>query len=188
MVQLLTDQTCVRCPALAASRSRVVHGYGDPAARVVFVGEAPGRRGADRTGIPFSGDKSGRVLQWMLIALGLQDDPAPTELPQLRCFLTNAVRCCPLANRTPTPAEAANCARFLTHELDAIDPRIVVPVGRLALRVVGMRYLGCDPGLIRPLHASMLRACECVIVPLIHPSRISRAQVEAFIVVMRELL
>src|SRR5262245_32692858 len=124
---LIEDQICARCPALAASRSRVVHGYGDPSARVVFVGEAPGRHGADRTGIPFSGDKSGRALQRILIAVGLQGDQAPVERPRLRCFVTNVARCCPPANRTPTPREVANCAPFLAHELGAIDPWIVVP-------------------------------------------------------------
>jgi len=188
MIGLLTDQTCARCPALVASRSRIAHGYGDPTARIVFVGEAPGRYGADRTGIPFSGDKSGRVLQRMLIELGLQDDRAPVERPQLRCFVTNAVRCCPPANRTPTLAEAVNCAPFLVNELDAVDPRIVVPIGRVALRFVGLRYLGRDPGPLRPLHAIALCAGERVIVPLVHPSRISRAQIKAFIVAMRELL
>jgi DNA polymerase len=188
MIHLFADQTCARCPALAANRRQIVHGYGDPTSRIVFVGEAPGRYGADRTGVPFSGDKSGRALQWILIELGLQDDRAPVDRPRLRCFLTNAVRCCPPANRTPTSAEATNCALFLAHELDAIDPRIVVPVGRIALRVVGLRYLGRDSGPIRPLHAVVLCASERVIVPLIHPSRISRVQVEKFVEVMRELL
>jgi len=77
MVRLLDDQTCARCPALAASRSRIVHGYGDPGARVVFVGEAPGQHGADRSGVPFSGDKSGRALQRILIALGRADEEQP---------------------------------------------------------------------------------------------------------------
>jgi DNA polymerase len=99
--------------------------------------------------------------------------------------LTNAVRCCPPGNRTPAPAEAANCAPFLAHELGAIDPRIVVPIGRVALRAVGLRYLRRDPGPIRPLHAVALYAGERVIIPLIHPSRISRAQIEAFIEVMK---
>ena len=188
MQRLIEDQSCARCPALVASRRRIVHGYGDPCAGVVFVGEAPGRHGADRTGIPFSGDKSGRALQRILIALGLQADQAPGDSPRLRCFVTNAVRCCPPDNRAPSPPEAANCAPFLAHELDVLDPRIVVPVGRVALRTVGLRYLGHDPGLIRPLHAIVLRAGARAIVPLIHPSRIARAQVEAFVAVMRGLL
>jgi DNA polymerase len=188
MIQLLDEQSCARCPALVASRRRIVHGYGDPRAQVVFVGEAPGRHGADRTGIPFSGDKSGRALQRLLIELGLEDEPAPADRPRLRCFLTNAVRCCPANNRTPTPREIANCAHLLDLELNGLPARIVVPVGRIALREVGRRYLGCDPGPIRQVHAAQLRASERVIVPLIHPSRISHAQVAAFIASMREVL
>ena len=76
MMRLIDDQTCARCPALVASRSQIVHGYGDPSARIVFIGEAPGQHGADRTGVPFSGDKSGRALQRMLIELELSADGA----------------------------------------------------------------------------------------------------------------
>ena len=101
MIQLLDDQSCARCPALVASRRRIVHGYGDPSARIVFIGEAPGRHGADRTGVPFSGDKSGRALQRMLIELGMSEDQQPNDQPQLRCFVTNIVRCCP-----PTQSDA----------------------------------------------------------------------------------
>src|SRR5437764_12335128 len=162
MIQLLDDQTCVRCPALVASRSRIVHGYGDPRQRIVFVGEAPGRRGADRSGVPFSGDKSGRALQRMLITLGLAEETAPAERLRLRCFVTNTVRCCPPANRTPTPGEVANCAPFVQFELAAIEPRVIVPVGRVALQAIGLRYLGYDPGPIRPLHAVVLHAAGCM--------------------------
>src|SRR3954447_18345641 len=117
MIRILDDQSCTRCPALVASRCRIVHGYGDPGARIVFVGEAPGQQGADRTGVPFSGDKSGRALQRILIALGLAEEREPTMRPQLRCFITNVVRCCPPANRTPMPAEVTSCAPFLAFEL-----------------------------------------------------------------------
>lgn len=188
MLQLLDDQTCDRCAMLASNRRRIVHGYGDPRSRVVFVGEAPGRHGADRTGTPFSGDKSGRALQRILIALGLTDEVQPVDRPRLRCFITNAVRCCPPGNRTPTSVEVANCAPHLRFELDTITPQVVVPVGRVALQVIGLRYLGYDPGPIRPLHAVPLSAGEHMIVPLVHPSRISRAQTELFIDVMQELL
>src|SRR5690242_1762668 len=97
-IALLNIQDCTRCPALVASRKRIVHGYGDSRARIVFVGEAPGQHGADRTGVPFSGDKSGRVLQRMLIALELMDPLSPADMPALHCYVTNAVRCCPPAN------------------------------------------------------------------------------------------
>jgi DNA polymerase len=188
MIHLLSDQTCERCPALLASRNRIVHGYGDPGARVIFVGEAPGRHGADRTGVPFSGDKSGRALQRMLIELGLMSGQTPSEAPRLRCFVTNVARCCPPANRMPTPREQSNCASFLDYELDRIDPRVIVPIGLLALRAVGQRYLGAAPPAIRPLHAIPIYAAERVILPLIHPSRISRAQIGAFVSAMRRVL
>lgn len=185
---ILSDQSCDRCPALVASRSRIVHGHGDRRARVVLVGEAPGRQGADRTGVPFSGDKSGAALQRLLIAVGLRDDEQPSARPRLRCFVTNAVRCCPPGNRTPTPAEQAACAPFLAVELDAIDPPIVVAIGRVALRAVGLRYLGRDPGPIRPLHAVPIHAGGRIIVPMVHPSWISRAQAASFVATMRLLL
>ena len=187
MIRLLDDQSCARCPALVASRQRIVHGYGDPAARIVFVGEAPGRHGADRTGVPFSGDKSGRTLQRMLIELGLSDDPQPSEQPQLRCFVTNIVRCCPPANRTPTPREQANCAAFLAVELEAIDPQLIVPIGLPALQAVARRYLDQIPRAIRPLHGIPIYTAERIIVPLLHPSRISRAQIETFVAAIRRV-
>ncbi|MFO7169980.1 MAG: uracil-DNA glycosylase, partial [Chloroflexota bacterium] len=124
MSTLIDVQTCVRCPQLVASRRQIVHGCGDPRSRVVFVGEAPGHRGADRTGVPFSGDKSGRTLRRILVALGLAASEDPADVGGLRCFITNAVRCCPPANRTPTPREIAACAPFLQRELDLLDPRV----------------------------------------------------------------
>ncbi len=187
-MHLLHDQCCTRCPQLVASRRCIVHGYGDPASRIVFIGEAPGKKGADITGVPFTRDKSGARLQQMLFALGLAASETPSDTPDWRCFVTNTVRCCPPNNRTPTPIEAANCIPLLTHELDHIDPFILVPIGRVALQAVGMRYLGIDPGPIRPLHAVPLLANERVIVPLVHPSRISHAQIAAFITTMRRLL
>lgn len=181
-------QPCARCPALVASRQRIVHGYGDAAARIVFVGEAPGRHGADKTGIPFTGDRSGQRLQRMLHALGLADSAAPTESPRLRCFVTNVVRCCPPNNRTPVPSEIANCAPWLEAEFAQIDPQIIVPIGRLALTAIAARYLGYDPGPIRPLHATVLPAGNRLIIPMVHPSRISRAQAAAFVETMRSLV
>ncbi|MEO7908138.1 MAG: uracil-DNA glycosylase [Roseiflexaceae bacterium] len=188
MIRLTNVQSCTRCPALVASRSRIVHGYGDPSARIVFVGEAPGRHGADRTGMPFSGDKSGRALQRVLIELGMSEDQQPSDQPQLRCFVTNIVRCCPPANRTPTLREQASCAPFLAAELDTIDPQIIVPIGLPALRAVARRYLDVIPSAIRRLHAIPIYSAERVIVPLIHPSRISHAQIEAFVTVMRQVI
>jgi hypothetical protein len=77
-------QDCARCEALVRCRSRVVPGDGSVPAEVVFVGIAPGRLGGDRTGIPFSGDRSGRLLRRMIEGSGLE-----------RVFITNLVRCNP---------------------------------------------------------------------------------------------
>lgn len=186
MQTLLHDQNCTRCPALVVSRRRIVHGYGDLTSGIVFVGEAPGQHGADHTGIPFCGDRSGRALRRILVRLGLADSDAATAT--LRCFITNAVRCCPPANRTPTALETRACASWLDAELDYVRPRLLAPVGRIALQAIGTRYLGCDPGPIRTLHATILRAGDVTIVPLIHPARISRAASEAFITTMRTLI
>jgi len=186
--RFLNIQYCMRCPALVGSRKRIVHGYGDRQSRIVFIGEAPGRHGADRTGVPFSGDKSGRALQRILIALDLMDEPAPVDAPNLRCFVTNVVRCCPPGNRTPTAAEQAACVPFLARELEALDPYIIVPVGLVALRTVGLRYLGAAPTAIRAIHAVPLRVGGRVIVPLIHPARIARIQIDVFVAAMRALL
>ena len=164
-----TPTNCTRCPALVASRTQIVPGYGDPTARIVFVGEAPGRHGADRTGVPFSGDKSGRALQRILIALGLMQESEPTERPTLR--------------------EQANCAPFLHAELDALDPLLIVPVGLVALRAVGLRELGAAPASIRAVHAQVFQPPGgALVVPLLHPSRIARADTEAFLATMRPLL
>lgn len=187
-LNLSHEQACTLCPVLVASRRRIVHGYGDPSSRVVFVGEAPGQRGADQTGVPFTSDKSGARLQRMLHRLGLLVGEVPSERPQLRCFVTNAVRCCPPNNRTPTPSEVANCRPYLETELTRIEPHVIVPIGRVALGEIGMRYLGRDLGSIRAAHAIPIHIGQRIIVPLVHPSRISNAQIEAFVAGMQQVL
>ncbi|MFQ3631138.1 uracil-DNA glycosylase [Roseiflexus sp.] len=186
MVTLLHHQDCERCPALVASRRRIVHGYGDASSGIVFIGEAPGRHGADQTGIPFWGDRSGQVLRRILVQIGLASDE--TAGATLRCFITNAVRCCPPGNRTPTPGEVRACNEWLHLELDMIRPRLIIPVGRIALREVGIRHLGRDPGPIRNVHATVLRSRNVAILPLIHPARISYADVQTFIMAVQPLV
>lgn len=172
---------CTRCPALVASRRCIVPGRGDLASGIVVIGEAPGGKGADRTGLPFHGDRSGRALDVILVALGLADPPVGDAPAVRRCFVTNVVRCRPPGNRAPTPTEIAACAEWLDHELALVDPWLIIPAGRLALQAVGVRWLGRDPGPIRALHAQPLHAGTTTILPLIHPSRLSHHDRDAFI-------
>ncbi|MEM8532832.1 MAG: uracil-DNA glycosylase [Chloroflexota bacterium] len=188
MQSLIDNQSCVHCPALVANRKRIVHGYGDLSARIMFIGEAPGKHGADQTGVPFTQDRSGSRLQRILMTLGLMEEGQPTTHPRWQCFVTNVVRCCPPENRTPMHTEQTNCFPFLIDELTQVDPYLVVPIGRLALRAVAECYLETDPGPIRAAHAIPLRTDSRVIVPMVHPARISNAQIETFTAVMRDLL
>src|ERR1700740_1455645 len=113
---------CMRCDALVRCRSQVVPGHGATPATVAFVGLAPGRLGGDRTGIPFSGDRSGELLRRMIARADLR-----------RVFITNVVRCNPRdgrgRNRDPSAREIANWRDHLAGELAAVRPRVVGCLG-----------------------------------------------------------
>jgi uracil-DNA glycosylase family 4 len=180
---------CTRCPDLVANRSCIVHGYGAADARVLFIGEAPGYRGADVTGVPFTRDRSGVRLQRVLIELGLSDEADPRlATPRLRCFLTNAVRCNPPSNRTPTRAETSNCLPYLWQELDLVGPRIIVPVGNLAAQAVFPHLLEQQAPPITKAHARVFSKDGRRIVPMRHPARISNADLQRFGEVLGDLL
>ena len=97
-------------------------------ARVMFIGEAPGRKGADRTRVPFSGDQSGKNFDRFIASIGLSRD---------QIFITSAALCNPRtesgANRRPTKAEVENCSGFLRQTIQLIDPKIIVTLGSVAL-------------------------------------------------------
>lgn len=105
---------------------------GPPRARVLFVGEAPGRYGAGRSGVPFHGDEAGRRFESLLAVAGLTRDDV---------FVTNAVLCNPLdasgRNRRPKASEVANCAAFLRRQVEVVDPEVVVALGVVALEALG---------------------------------------------------
>jgi DNA polymerase len=182
-------RSCIRCPDLVANRRCIVHGYGPPDAEVVFVGEAPGYRGGDLTGIPFTRDRSGVRLQRVLIELGLSDENDPRlERPRLRCFVTNAVRCNPPSNRTPTRNEIDRCQPYLWQELALLQPEIVVPLGNVAARIIFPKLLDRQAPPITQAHAQTYSGDGFVVVPMRHPARISNADLERFITVLRSLL
>lgn len=116
---------CRRCP-LAATRTKVVFGAGDPKADLVFVGEAPGAE-EDKQGLPFVG-RSGKLLDRLLaeeVGLGRDD-----------VYIANVLRCRPPGNRDPRPEEVESCRPFLERTLDAIDPKVIVTLGNFATRLL----------------------------------------------------
>lgn len=112
-----------------AGRRRVLGAAnGRPGALVMFVGEAPGRHGGERTGVPFSGDRTGRNFTALLPLAGLARDDI---------FITNAVLCNPRdargRNRAPRREELAACRGWLAGQLAVVDAPVVVPLGAVAL-------------------------------------------------------
>ena len=150
------DADCALCPRLLAFRTAnraaaadwfnaPVPAFGDPAARLVVVGLAPGLRGANRTGRPFTGDFAGAVLYPALLRHGFARGSygaAPDDGFELvRCRIANAVRCVPPENK-PTPAEMATCRRFLVGELtEPCAPCAILALGRIAHELT-LRCLG----------------------------------------------
>src|SRR5947208_9262460 len=119
---------CNRCSAMCGRTAVLSALNGSVAARVMFIGEAPGRKGADRTRIPFSGDQSGRNFDRFLASIGLE---------RSQIFITSAALCNPRtttgANRRPTTSEVRNCSNFLKRTIELIDPRVIVTLGGVAL-------------------------------------------------------
>jgi DNA polymerase len=111
---------CQRCE-LHGTRTQTVFGVGNPRARWMFIGEAPGAD-EDRQGEPFVG-RAGQLLTSMIRALGLQREDV---------FIANVLKCRPPGNRDPRPAEAASCRTYLERQVALVNPTLVVAVGRIA--------------------------------------------------------
>lgn len=121
-------QSCVLCASMRNRKAVLGEANGLPGARVLFIAEAPGRFGADRTGTPLHGDRSGDHFESLLDAAGLRRN---------RCFITNAVLCNPRdgvgRNRKPTMAEVRNCSAFLKEQIELINAGLIVTLGVTAL-------------------------------------------------------
>lgn len=183
------DEECRNCPALCESRSRVVHGYGDVAADFAFVGEAP-TAGADRTGVPFTGDAAGELVQGVLADLGLVASATDSEEPAVdNVYLTYLTRC-HHGEREPTDEEVGNCEPYLNGELRMINPEIIVPVGQRPLEALALEYTTRKPEEldVAESHATTIRGRGFEIVPMLAPGDQSPAETEAFVEHMAELL
>lgn len=122
---------CRAC-GLCESRTRTVFGTGHMQARLMIVGEAPGEH-EDLQGEPFVG-QAGKLLDNMLRPLGLSrlDDVPPAQ----RVFITNTLKCRPPRNRNPDPAETARCAPFLARQIELVQPRLLLAMGRFAAQAL----------------------------------------------------
>ncbi len=143
---------CTRCPRLVAYREQVarekrrayrdheywgkpVPGFGDPKARVLVMGLAPGAHGSNRTGRPFTGDASGNFMYPVLYETGFASQPNATDrndgLMLKNLYITAAVRCAPPDNK-PTTQELAECSQFLDRELTGLEKvKVVVALGKI---------------------------------------------------------
>lgn len=177
------DETCPNCPDLVETRERVVHGYGDVGAEFIFVGEMPGGDGANRTGVPFTEDESGRRLLSILAALGFcRTDPTDDEPVLDNVFLTHLTRC-HHPGRPPTDEEIQTCEPFLNAEIRMINPEIIVPVGQRALTELAREYTTkpADSFDVVADHATEIRGRGFELVPMIDPAEQTDDQREAFL-------
>ncbi len=125
-LRVLQDEaaSCTAC-GLHAGRTHSVFARGNPNSPVVVVGEAPGEE-EDRTGLPFVG-RAGKLLDLMLAAIGFSKDTV---------YICNTLKCRPPGNRNPLPNELAACNRFLRGQLDAIQPKVLLAVGKFAAQTL----------------------------------------------------
>ena len=129
---------CTLCP-LAQGRTTVVFGEGDPHARLMVVGEGPGRD-EDLQGRPFVG-RSGQLLDQLL--------EEEAGLARRQVYIANVVKCRPPGNRDPRPEEIAACRPYLDQQVELIDPRVVLTLGNFATRPCSgplRASAGCEAG------------------------------------------
>jgi len=162
--QLIAEASaCVRCPAMCERAAVLSELNGGLSARILFVGEAPGRKGADRTRIPFSGDQSGKNFERFLGSAGLS---------RQQIFITSAALCNPRsasgANRKPSSSELRNCSDFLRRTVEILKPAVVITLGSVALEA--LRQVHYHELSLKDDAAKIHRWDGRVLVPLYHPS------------------
>jgi DNA polymerase len=144
---------CQRC-GLAQTRTQIVFGVGDPEARVMFVGEAPGRN-EDLKGEPFVG-AAGQFLDELLGHAGLE---------RRQVFIANVLKCRPPGNRDPEQIEIETCTPFLREQIRVVSPEILVTLGNFATRFV----LKTQTGITR-LRGTVQTAGRFTVLPIFHPA------------------
>ena len=146
-------ESCRRC-TLCDGRTQTVFGVGNPHARVMFIGEAPGKN-EDLQGEPFVG-AAGHYLNELLGCAGLRREDV---------FIANVLKCRPPGNRDPRPEEIQTCTPFLREQTRTIDPEVLVTLGKFSTQFVLKTQMG-----ITRLHGRVQRAGKFLVFPIFHPA------------------
>ncbi len=178
---------CPLCPRLVAYRAAnaAAHpdwfngpapSFGDPNARLLIAGLAPGRQGANRTGRPFTGDHAGVLLYDILrktgFATGRYDPDGHDDLKLVDCMISNAVRCAPPGNK-PETSEENNCRPFVTARIAALPRlKVIVTLGDVARRSL-LKALGLKASAGLPGHGTEFQAGPYVVLNSYHCSRLN---------------
>jgi len=149
---------CRRCKLCTLGRSQIVFGVGNPKARLMFVGEAPGED-EDKKGEPFVG-RAGQLLTKIIEAIGMTRD---------QVYIANVIKCRPPGNRNPEPDEVASCEPFLFRQIDVIQPKVIVPLGKFAAQSL---LKTVDP--ITKLRGRQFDYRGAVLIPTFHPAYLLR--------------
>ena len=156
--QLLEEISgCEKC-RLCQTRTNVVPGEGDPNARLMFIGEGPGRD-EDLQGRPFVG-RSGELLTRMIRGIGLERE---------QVYICNVVKCRPPQNRTPEPDEAAACLNYLRAQVGLVRPRVVALLGKTACRYALQQEIS-----VMREHGTWFERKGVWFMPTYHPSALLR--------------
>jgi len=148
---------CEKCP-LHKTRKNAVPGEGGHRKRIMFIGEAPGRR-EDELGRPFVGT-AGKFLDELLNSIGLGREDV---------YITNIVKCRPPGNRDPTESEIKICSPYLDRQINILDPRIICPLGRFSAKYTLEKY-GFKMESISKVQGKIYRADKILILPMYHPA------------------
>ena len=149
---------CMRCKLCTMGRTQVVFGIGNPKARLMLVGEAPGEE-EDERGEPFVG-RSGQLLTKIIEAIGLSRE---------QVYIANVIKCRPPHNRNPEPDEVAACEPYLFRQIDVIKPSVIVPLGKFAAQCL---LKTTDP--ITRLRGRRFDYRGTTLIPTFHPAYLLR--------------
>ena len=150
---------CTRCKLHGLGRRQIVFGVGDPAADIMFVGEAPGAD-EDAQGVPFVG-RAGQLLTKMIEAMGLSRD---------QVYIANVLKCRPPGNRDPEPDEVERCEPFLFQQIASVQPKVIIALGAFAARTL---LKSQDP--ISRLRGQVYEYRGAHLIPTFHPSFLLRS-------------